>query len=138
VDGLRSGSAGAEALLPFNWIPLRTHLTSELIGAADILSTAWPFLAMAFAASGSKSISRRQAAVGGGALVFAFVMAVEWVQAFLPGRTPDVTDALVAASAWLLAWYGISGSGRASGPRPVPEDRLPTPAPPPLPRPEPR
>ena len=139
VDGLRSEGSGAEAALqPFNWIPLRTHLTSELIGAADILSTAWPFLAMAFAASGSKSIPPRRAAVGGGALVFAVVMAVEWVQGFLPGRTPDVTDALVAASAWLFAWYGISGSGRASGPRPVPEDRLPTPAPPPLPRSEPR
>jgi VanZ family protein len=124
VDELRSEDIGPAALVPFSWIPFRNHLTNELVGAADILSGAWPFLALAFVVSGWQWISPRRAALGGAALVFSFVLALEWVQRFLPGRTPDVTDALIALCAWLLPWFGINGSGRASGPISAPEDRF--------------
>jgi VanZ family protein len=124
VEGLRSEGAGA-ALLPFNWILFRTHLTNELVGAAsDILAGAWPFLALAFVASGWRSFAPGRTALAGAATVFFFVLVLEWVQQFLPGRTPDVTDAVIASGAWLAAWIGISGSARASDPTPDREGRL--------------
>ena len=124
AEELRSEGVGSGALLPFNWIPFRNHLTNELVGASDILSGAWPFLALAFVVSGWRSIGPRRAALGGAVAVFSGAMALEWVQRFLPGRSPDVTDALIALCAWLLPWFGINGSGRASSPRPAPEDRF--------------
>jgi len=116
VEELRSEAGAAGALLAFNWVPLRNHLRSELIGAADILSGTWPFLALAFVVSGWSAFEPRRAALVGAVLVFSGVMALEWVQQFLPGRSPDVTDALIAVAAWLLPWLhpGISNSRSAS------------------------
>jgi VanZ family protein len=65
LDELQSGS-GSSALRPFNWIPLRNSLENELVGAADMLATAWPFLAMAYVASGESAGSSRRRAFGGG------------------------------------------------------------------------
>ncbi len=113
VEELRGEGLGSNALRPFSWVPFRSHLTNELVGAADMLAGAWPFLALAFVVSGSRSIEPRRAAPGGAVLVFLFVFALEWTQQFLPGRSPDVTDALIALAAWLLPWLhpGISGGG---------------------------
>lgn len=124
IEELRSGGGGPEAFLPFNWSPFRNHLTSELVGAADILAGAWPFFALAFVVSGRPGMEPRRAAAAGAVLVFSGVMALEWVQRFVPGRSPDVTDALIAVCAWLLAWWGINGSAGASDPRPGPGGRL--------------
>ena len=135
VEELRSESAGSGALLPFNWIPFRNHLTSELVGGADILSGAWPFLALAFVVSGWRAIEPRRAAVVGAVLVFSGAMALEWAQQYIPGRSPDVTDALIAVCAWLLAWLGISRSGGEAGSRFGPEGRFQN-SEPPSPRPE--
>jgi hypothetical protein len=131
LEELRSGPLGSGAQAAFNWIPFRNHLTNEIVGASDILSGAWPFLALAYVVSGWPWFAWRRAALGGAALVFSGAMFLEWVQRLLPGRSPDVTDALIAVAAWLLAWYGVSGSGRASSPRPAPLGRFQTPAPPP-------
>jgi VanZ family protein len=109
----------APTLSPMNWIPLRTHLTDERIGAADILQGAWPFVALAFVASGWHWLSTRSAVLRGGGLVFLFAVALEWLQSYLPGRYPDVTDALVALGAWIVAWYEIS-TRRTSRPRTSP------------------
>ncbi|HEY7699492.1 MAG TPA: VanZ family protein, partial [Vicinamibacteria bacterium] len=85
IEELRSEGPGSGALPAFNWIPFRTHLISELIGASDILSGAWPFLALAYVVSGWRSIEPRRTALGGAVLVFAFVLGLEWLQRFLPG-----------------------------------------------------
>ena len=141
VEELRSGGGGGPSgLRPFNWIPLKSSIANELIGATDILATAWPFLAMAFVVSGWRKGVSRQVVLGGAVLVFGAVMALEWAQTRLPGRAPDITDAFVATGAWLVSWLLVSGSGYASGPTPAPEGRYPSGAPPPpLPRrPEPR
>jgi VanZ family protein len=108
VDGLRSESVEA-GLVSFNWSLFRTHLTNEVAGASDLLATAWPFLALAFVVSGFSAIDPRRAAVVGAAAIFLSVLAIEWVQQFLPGRTPDVTDAVIAAGAWVVAWVGVGG-----------------------------
>jgi VanZ family protein len=124
VDELRNDGRTAVRLHPFNWIPLRNTLENELIGAADILATAWPFLAMAYVVSGWRRAAPRRTAFVGAAAIFVSVMALEWAQSYLPGRSPDVTDALVATGAWLLAWRFVNDSGYASGPRPDPEGRF--------------
>lgn len=111
VEELRSEGPSSGAVLAFNWIPFRTHLISELIGASDILSGAWPFLALAYVVSGWRSIEPRRTTLGGTVLVFAFVLALEWLQRFLPGRSPDVTDALIAVAAWILPWLHPEISG---------------------------
>jgi VanZ family protein len=129
VEELRS-ERGPAVFHSFNWIPLRNNLENELIGAADILATAWPFLAMAYVASGFWRRAPRLAALGGAVAIFASVLALEWVQRSLPGRTPDVTDALIAAGAWLAGCLYLNGSGYASGPRPDPEGRFRSAAPP--------
>jgi len=125
-EELRSERAGSGALLPFNWIPFRNHLTSELVGGADILSGAWPFLALAFVVSGWRAFEPRRAAMVGAVLVFSGAMTLEWLQQYLPGRSPDVTDALIAVSAWLVAWLGINRSGcdPGSGSTSAPEGRF--------------
>jgi VanZ family protein len=102
VDALRSEADGS--LHPLNWIPFRTHLSNELIGASDILAGAWPLLALAFIVQRRSSSDPRRVALLGAAVVFTGAMALEWVQQFVPGRTPDVTDALIALAAWLLPW----------------------------------
>jgi hypothetical protein len=133
VEELRVEGVGSAAPVAFNWIPFRNHLTNELVGASDILSGIWPFLALAFVVSGWRGIAPRRAALGGAVLVFSGAMALEWVQRFLPGRAPDVTDALIALCAWLLPWLGmlgISGSGRELDPRPAREDRFQSAEPP--------
>jgi hypothetical protein len=94
-----------------------------LIGAADILATAWPFLAVAYVASARRESASRLTVLGGAAAIFDLAMALEWAQSFLPGRTPDITDALVAAGAFLLGGRLVNGNDYASGPRPDPEDR---------------
>jgi VanZ family protein len=102
VDALRSEATGS--FYPLSWIPFRAHLSNELIGASDILAGAWPFLALAFIVQRSSPSNRRRVAVLGTVAVFAGAMALEWAQQFVPGRTPDVTDALIAATAWFLPW----------------------------------
>jgi VanZ family protein len=109
AEALRSEDHGS--LYPMNWIPFRTHLTNELTGAADILAGAWPCLALAFLVQGW-SIDARRAALAGAVLVFGGAIALEWAQQFVPGRTPDVTDALIALAAWTLPWLA---SGSATG-----------------------
>ena len=97
-----------------------------LDGGVGRQGSAWPFLALAYVVSGWRGLSPRRAALGGAAAVFVSVMALEWAQCFLPGRSADITDALVATGAWLLGWRLLSDSGYASDPRPDPEDRSPS------------
>jgi VanZ family protein len=111
-DALRSEGLGP--LYPMNWIPFRTHLTNELIGAADMLEGAWPFLALAFIVQGWRSSHPRRDALVGAVAVFGGAMALEWVQQFVPGRTPDVTDALIALAAWVLPWLASESPPRSA------------------------
>jgi VanZ family protein len=103
LDGLQ-GAPGAFETSSFSWIPLRGHLQNELTGIGDILEGAWPFLVLAYVASGARTSSPAVLAGVGAVLVFSGVLAIEWLQQFLPGRSPDVTDALLALLAWSLPW----------------------------------
>lgn len=106
----------AEALHPgvgavthaFNWVPFREQLTNPVSGLENLVDTMWPFLALVFLRARADAAFRP---VMGAAIVAVGLMALEWAQHWIPGRYPDVTDALVgAATWWFAALYAASGA----------------------------
>lgn len=84
----------------FSWIPLQGQLAHELSGFGTILEGIWPFAALSvLVARGGKQ--SRGSFWAGAAVVFSFVFALEWLQLEIPGRTPDLTQALLALAGWL-------------------------------------
>lgn len=78
-----------------------------MTGIEDVLDTVWPFLAFGFLVIRAQpSRPERVAAVGIG-VVFLSVLLLEWLQTFVPGRSPDVTDAIIAAAAWTIPWVHL-------------------------------
>ncbi len=100
------GSHAREALRAFNWVPLAGQQNS-ISGMIDLLSSAWPALAMAFftVAAVRKIRAGRWIMLLGAFVVFSLEFYIEWRQRFLPGRYADVTDVLVAVAAWFFVWY---------------------------------
>jgi len=106
VDQLRP-VGGASGLSAFNWIPFRSHLVNDLTGIEDVLDTVWPFLAFGFLAIRAQPSRPERVAVAGIGVVFLSVLLLEWLQTFVPGRSPDVTDAIIAAAAWTIPWVHL-------------------------------
>ena len=78
-----------------------------MTGIEDVLDTVWPFLAFGFLVIRAQpSRPERVAAVGIG-VVFLSVVLLEWLQTFVPGRSPDVTDAIIASAAWTIPWVHL-------------------------------
>ncbi len=114
VDGLRSGPGGAFS--PMVWVPFQAHVTN-LQGLADVITGAWPWFALGWL--GRAGIPARDPAVPavlGAAGTAAIVLGIEFAQRAIPGRTPDVTDAVVAAAAWVLPWWVVTGGKTETGP----------------------
>jgi VanZ family protein len=89
----------------FNWVPFRSHLNNDIVGIIDILGGLWPFLALSYFAILATGPHRLLIAQAGAILVFLMVFALEWHQQSIPGRSADVTDAIIAMLAWLLPWF---------------------------------
>ncbi|PLW81543.1 hypothetical protein CWI75_15025 [Kineobactrum sediminis] len=114
-ESLLPGTAD-DALRPINWIPFRGHMGS-INGILHLLELVWLFVALAYVTSPEYPLRWRGKMIRGGLLMLP-VIALEWYQQFVPGRYPDVTDIIVAATTWWLAsgWPGGSrepGSGLA-------------------------
>ena len=92
----------------FNWVPFRSHLNNEIIGIIDILSGLWPFLALGYITLLSGTTHRMAVATAGAVLIFAMVFALEWNQQSIPGRSADITDAILAVFAWCFPWLSPS------------------------------
>ncbi len=88
----------------FNWIPLREQFNNVLLGLADILATSWPFLALAYLAHRLAPRIHTRTVVSIGLVLFALMFALEWRQQYIPGRSADITDALIALLSWSAAW----------------------------------
>ncbi len=115
VDGLRPSSGIASQA--FNWIPFRSHLTNEITGIIDLLAGTWPFMALGYLSL--RGASRSSPAVFGGMVAaFVFVLVIEWLQTFIPGRSADITDAAVAALAWIAPWILVRAAGKAEKTQP--------------------
>ena len=95
----------AMPLFAFNWVPFRSHLSNDIIGIIDILGGIWPYLALSYIALRVSGTHRKSVAISGALAVFMMVFALEWKQQFIPGRSADVTDAIIAAAAWLAPWF---------------------------------
>ena len=106
LDQLRPGG-GAAGVATFNWIPFRAHLVNDLTGIEDVLDTVWPFLAFGYLAIRAHPSRPQRVAAGGIGVVFLSVLLLEWLQTFVPGRSPDVTDAIIAAAAWTIPWIHL-------------------------------
>ena len=108
----------ATAYSGFNWVPFRSHLDNEITGMIDILGGLWPFLALSFIALFSGVTRRLTVAISGAVLIFLLMFALEWHQQSIPGRSADITDALLAVLAWLFPWLYLSFRGK-TGIRPA-------------------
>ena len=125
VENIQSGVLGstysAVAVSRFNWIPFRSHMTNNVSGILDIIGGLWPFIALAYAAIRMDLGNRlqRRVAVGGALVVFLGVFGLEWYQQYLPKRSADITDALLATLAWLASWWYVTRDREAArtGPR---------------------
>jgi VanZ family protein len=91
-------------LYAFNWVPFRSHLTNDIIGIIDILGSVWPFLALSYIALLATRTHRLLVALSGAFAIFFMLFALEWYQRLIPGRSADITDAIIAAIAWLAPW----------------------------------
>ncbi len=92
----------------FSWVPFRSHLNNEITGIIDILDGTWPFLGLSYIALLSVPSRRIAIATVGALLVFMIVFALEWHQQSVPGRSADITDAILAVIAWLVPWLSPS------------------------------
>lgn len=88
----------------FNWVPFRGQMRS-LAGFTNILEFLWPFMGMAWLARQESPPARHHAvALGGGALLAAAMLAMETAQLYLPGRSADITQVLLACAGWAAPW----------------------------------
>ena len=99
-----SGTISATAYSMFNWVPFRSHLNNEIIGIIDILGGMWPFLALSYIALFSGTTRSLLIASTGAVVIFVMMLVLEWNQQFIPGRSADITDAILAVIAWSLPW----------------------------------
>jgi VanZ family protein len=89
---------------PFNWIPFKVQMQG-LTGILDVAASAIPFLIMGYLVSGLVPRYRRVPAMfAGAAIVFVPALGLEFYQQYVPGRTPDITDALLALVGWFGGW----------------------------------
>lgn len=102
-----AADAGRDAMqfIPFNWIPFRSHLSNDIIGIIDILGGIWPFLGLSYLALLTFGAHRWLVALSGAIAIFFMVFALEWSQQYRPGRSADITDAIIATIAWLAPWF---------------------------------
>ncbi len=102
LEALQSGTGSATRAM--NWIPFLGHMQSVL-DMVDIITTAWPFVALAWLGLSYKPPRPMTIAVSGGLLVCFGTLTVEWLQQSLPGRYPDITDVALATLGWGLPWW---------------------------------
>lgn len=100
VEQLRAGPDPNAPLFAMNWIPFGEHM-ENLNGLADIAGALWPFAALAYL---TLLLYPRNIALLGGILVFAYTFGLEWLQTFIPGRYPDLTDVCLAVLGWAVPW----------------------------------
>jgi len=98
------GGGGAVRPVGFNWVPFRGQLVRELNGFGTILEGIWPFAALSLFLL-SRVGARRGVALTGGIITLLFVFLLEWRQLAIPGRTAEITQALLALTGWLAPFF---------------------------------
>lgn len=89
------------ALRALNWTPFVAHMNNPMLGVGVLIDSVWPYLILATAMLGLARPGRLAAACI--VLVCASLsFTLEWLQQYIPGRTADITTALVAFTTALL------------------------------------
>ena len=115
VDGTHEQLEIAGIANKMNWIPFREQMIS-LAGLADIMASIWPFVALAYIALFMKPVNPFLIASLGGVVVFTVTFSIEWLQQYIPGRHPDITDVLLALVAFFTTcWYYHLALSKNSG-----------------------
>ena len=98
--------------MPLTMLPAHIQLDSlpqpsrnNITGLIDILGDLWPFVTLSYLARLAAGKRRPMLILAGTVTIFPLVFALEWYQQYLPGRSPDITDAIIATIAWLLPWF---------------------------------
>ena len=99
----------------FQWVPFLNYYgftSAETVShSAELLLAYFP-LGFAFAQSARRRRHRFRAVIAAALMI---AVPVEYLQMFIGGRFPDVTDvALSVAGAWLGGWAATTGWRRAS------------------------
>lgn len=97
-----------------NWIPFRYHLDNTLAGVGLILEGIWPYSGLSLLWLMLSRMTVRRCFVYGGMTVFLVVALLEWQQQFIPGRTADITQAMLAVIGWsfpLMMWNEVDENG---------------------------
>jgi hypothetical protein len=84
----------------FNWIPFRYHLDNTLAGIGSILEGTWAFSALSLLWLKQNRMSSKGGLVLGGMALLLLMTFLEWRQLYIPGRTADITQALLAVIGW--------------------------------------
>jgi VanZ family protein len=90
------------ALRHLNWTPFVAHLNNPMLGLGVLIDNCWPYLALA-AALHRLSGAGRSAAAGIVLVCGSLAFGLEWMQQYVPGRTPDITTVVVALASALFA-----------------------------------
>src|SRR5699024_3621847 len=98
----------------------REQLQHPVSGLMDLADGAWPFLGLVYLRALSRQGLAPARAMTGTIAVATVLMALEWVQHWVPGRYPDITDVLIGAAAWWFgSLYAASAVHRAPRSRPT-------------------
>lgn len=95
LEGLHSGTGTVTH--DINWLPFLGQM-ANLTGLADIAYSIWLFTALGYTIM---SINNKHSLWLGAILVCAVTLTIEWAQQSLPGRYPDITDVVVATTAYI-------------------------------------
>ena len=91
-------------LAAFNWTPFAGQV-GKLSGMVDMTETIWPYFGMGVLARMMTGWRWRPLVALLGVLsIVSLAGWLEWRQIRIPGRTPDITDVLLASLSWLSAW----------------------------------
>lgn len=112
------------ALRQLNWTPFVAHLNNPMLGLSVLIDTFWPYVALAAAlhrlSGGGRGITPVIVLVCGG-----LAFGLEWMQQYVPGRTPDITTVVMALAGALLAVRHLApAAGEAPRPRSPVRPRL--------------
>jgi VanZ family protein len=100
VYELKSGTTHVISVA-FNWVPFRSQFGNELNGFGTILESTWPFAALSYLSLLLDQTRQATRAICGTVVVVMSVFALELLQLWIPGRTPDITQVLLAVIGWI-------------------------------------
>ena len=88
----------------FNWIPFNAQMTDNVSGVVTIIEGLWPFAALAFFVIARTSAGRKTRVFPIGLSLAIVVLALEYAQCFIVGRSPDITTVMLAVVGWSMPW----------------------------------